>query len=86
MGHEAYRANQIFGTHIPAVSHIRRDPLRLVLREQLGGRSPAGLILEIGELLVVLRLNQKIALSFCGVHSSQPKSVCNGSTYRYSAG
>jgi len=35
--------------------NIRRNPLRLVLREQLGGRSPAWLIFEINvsELLAV---------------------------------
>jgi hypothetical protein len=34
-------------THDWQLGDIRRDPPRLVLREQLGRRSPAGLILEI---------------------------------------
>jgi hypothetical protein len=40
---------------------IHRDPSRLILAEQLGCRSPAGLILEInvGELLPVVVADNK---------------------------
>jgi hypothetical protein len=41
--------------------HVGRNPPRLVFREQLGSRSPAGLILEIdiGELLAVVIAHDK---------------------------
>jgi len=45
---------------------IRRDPPRLIFREQLGRRSPAGLVLEvdIGELLTVVIAHHKAGRLF----------------------
>jgi hypothetical protein len=45
---------------------IGRDPPRLVFAEQLGGRSPAGLILEIniGELLAAVIADNKTGVLF----------------------
>jgi hypothetical protein len=54
------------GSSSGSLADIRRNPPRLVFGEQLGRRSPAGILLEIdvGDLLAVAVTDNKAGLQF----------------------